>query len=91
MRSFTKSLIAAAAVTTAAGLAPARAADIRLMTGPQGGVWIPLGGQLKDMWEKAIPGLSVQVLPGAGIANVRAIEEAKRISASATPSRRSTR
>ena len=53
------------------------AADLKLMTGPQGGSWIPLGGQLKDMWEKAIPGLSVQVLPGAGIANVRGIEEAK--------------
>ena len=79
MRSFTTSLIAAAAVTAAAGLAPASAsaADMRLMTGPQGGVWIPLGGQLKDMWEKAIPGLSVTSMPGAGIANVRGIEEGK--------------
>ena len=40
-------------------------------------VWIPLGGQLKDMWEKAIPGLAVQVMPGAGIANVRGVEEGK--------------
>ena len=48
-----------------------------MMTGPQGGSWIPLGGQMKDMWEKAIPGLKVQVMPGAGIANVRAIEEGK--------------
>ena len=47
------------------------------MTGPQGGVWVPLGGQLKDLWEKAVPGLSVQSLPGAGIANVRGIEEGK--------------
>ena len=38
---------------------------------------MPLGGQLKDMWEKAIPGLKVQSLPGAGIANVRGIEEGK--------------
>ncbi len=55
----------------------APAADIKLMTGPQGGVWVPLGGQFKDMWEKAVAGLSVQALPGAGIANVRAIEEGK--------------
>lgn len=55
----------------------AQAADLKLMTGPQGGVWIPLGGQLKDMWEKAIPGLNVQALPGAGIANVRGVEEGK--------------
>ena len=58
-----------------AGQAPA--AELKMMTGPQGGSWIPLGGQLKDLWEKAIPGLSMQVLPGAGIANVRGVEEGK--------------
>ena len=57
--------------------APAAAAELKLMTGPQGGVWVPLGGQLKDLWEKAVPGLSVQALPGAGVANVRGIEENK--------------
>jgi len=57
--------------------APATAADMKMMSGPQGGSWIPLGGQLKDMWEKAIPGLQVQVLPGAGIANVRGVDEGK--------------
>ena len=56
---------------------PAWPADLKLMTGPQGGVWVPLGGQLKDMWEKAVPNLSVQALPGAGIANVRGVEEGK--------------
>lgn len=53
------------------------AAEIRIMTGPQGGAWVPLGGQLKDMWEKAIPELKVQALPGAGIANVRGVQEGK--------------
>jgi TRAP transporter TAXI family solute receptor len=53
------------------------AQDLRMMTGPQGGSWIPLGGQLKDIWEKAVPGTSVQVLPGAGIANVRGVEDGK--------------
>ena len=38
---------------------------------------MPLGGQLKDIWEKNIPGLAVQSLPGAGIANVRGVEEGK--------------
>ena len=66
-----------AAATTLLAATGAQAAEIRLMTGPQGGVWVPLGGQLKDMWEKAIPGTSVQALPGAGIANVRGIEESK--------------
>jgi TRAP transporter TAXI family solute receptor len=71
----TKTLLAAVASLTIGGAASAE--TMRLMTGPQGGVWVPLGGQLKDMWEKAIPGLSVQSMPGAGIANVRGIEEGK--------------
>jgi hypothetical protein len=61
----------------AASAAPALANDFRMMTGPQGGIWVPLGGQLKDLWEKAIPGTKIAALPGAGIANVRAIEEDK--------------
>jgi len=56
---------------------PATAVELKMMTGPQGGSWIPLGGQLKDMWEKAIPGLAVQVMPGAGIANARGVDEGK--------------
>lgn len=58
--------------------APAQAQQaLRLMTGPQGGVWVPLGGSLKNMWEKALPGLAVQPLPGAGIANIRGVDEGK--------------
>lgn len=73
-----KTMLPAAVVAAAFALAGAAgAADLRLMTGPQGGSWIPLGGQLKDMWEKAAPGTNVQVFPGAGIANVRAIQEGK--------------
>ncbi|MEO7726981.1 MAG: TAXI family TRAP transporter solute-binding subunit [Burkholderiales bacterium] len=64
----------------AAGLAlswPVAAQQVTLMTGPQGGVWVPLGGQLKSMWEKAIPGLDVTATPGAGIANIRGVDEGK--------------
>ena len=65
------------AIALALAAAPAGAAEIKFMTGPQGGSWVPLGGQLKEMWEKAIPGLQVQALPGAGIANVRGVDEGK--------------
>ncbi|MGE0565974.1 MAG: TAXI family TRAP transporter solute-binding subunit [Pseudolabrys sp.] len=66
------------AVAVSVGLATAApAAEVKFMTGPQGGSWIPIGGQLKDMWEKSISGMQVQVLPGAGIANVRGIQEGK--------------
>lgn len=61
----------------AALVAPAAAQQITMMTGPQGGSWVPLGGALKNMWETAIPGLQIQQQPGAGIANVRGIDEGK--------------
>jgi TRAP transporter TAXI family solute receptor len=67
-----------AVVALAAALAaPAGAQQITFMTGPQGGSWIPLGGALKSMWETAIPGLAIQQTPGAGIANVRGVDEGK--------------
>jgi TRAP transporter TAXI family solute receptor len=70
-------LKAMALVLGALATAPAAAQQVTFMTGPQGGSWIPLGGQLKDLWEKAVPGLTVQQSPGAGIANVRGVEEGK--------------
>lgn len=69
--------IAVAAAFPAAFSTPVSAQQMTLMTGPQGGVWVPLGGQLKSMWEKAIPGLNVTATPGAGIANVRGVDEGK--------------
>jgi uncharacterized protein len=70
-----KTLIAAA--TAALFAAPAAAQQVTFMTGPQGGSWIPLGGALKGMWEKSVPGLSITQTPGAGIANVRGVDEGK--------------
>jgi len=69
-----KTLIAAA---LAAFAAPAAAQQVTFMTGPQGGSWIPLGGALKGMWEKAVPGLNITQTPGAGISNVRGVDEGK--------------
>ncbi len=65
------------ATTVALLAAPAAAQQVTFMTGPQGGSWIPLGGALKGMWEKAVPGLNVTATPGAGIANVRGVDEGK--------------
>jgi TRAP transporter TAXI family solute receptor len=59
-------LVGALALTAAA----AQAQQIRLMTGPQGGVWYPLGGAIANIAGKT--GAKVQVLPGACIANVKA-------------------
>ncbi len=72
---FARAFFAAAAAV--AFIAPAAAQQLTFMTGPQGGSWIPLGGALKGMWEKEIPGLQIQAIPGAGIANVRGVDEGK--------------
>ena len=53
----------------------AQAQQVRLMTGPQGGSWYPLGGAIANIADKA--GVKVQVLPGAGIANVKAVDGGK--------------
>jgi hypothetical protein len=64
--------VAAALACATAGV---QAQQIRLMSGPQGGSWYPLAGAIANMGEKA--GLKVQVLPGAGIANVKAVQAGK--------------
>jgi uncharacterized protein len=53
----------------------AQAQQVKLMTGPQGGSWYPLGGAIANIADKV--GIQVQVLPGAGIANVLAVDGGK--------------
>jgi uncharacterized protein len=77
MKKITKLSLSAIAVTAALASAPVAAQQVTFMTGPQGGVWVPLGGALKGMWEKAVPGLDITITPGAGIANVRGVNEKK--------------
>lgn len=67
----------AAAVVAMVAAGPALAQNLKLMTGPQGGSWYPLGGAIQSIVENAMDGASVQVLPGAGIANVKAVEAGK--------------
>ena len=68
-------LLASAVFVAMSGVVSA--GDLKLVTGPQGGSWYPLGGALKNLIEKQIPGTDVKVGPGAGIANVKAIEAGK--------------
>jgi len=69
--------VIALALPAAGASAQGAPSTLRLMTGPQGGVWVPLGGALKAMFEEQFKGVSVQTLPGAGISNVRGVNEAK--------------
>jgi hypothetical protein len=73
----TASVLAAVTIALSGAAMAQTAGELRMMTGPQGGVWVPLGGQIKDLVEKAIPGMKVTNSPGAGIANIRGIQEGK--------------
>jgi uncharacterized protein len=68
---------AAIAVGAMIGAGAAEAEMLRLMTGPQGGSWYPMGGAIKNIVEEDVSGTTLQVLPGAGIANVKAVEAGK--------------
>lgn len=61
-----------AALLASAGV---QAQQVKMMTGPQGGSWYPLGGAIANIVDKA--GVTIQVLPGAGIANVKAVNLGK--------------
>ena len=51
--------------------------DLKIMTGPMGGAWYPLGGAIADAIQKQIPEVTFSVMPGGGIGNVEALEAGK--------------
>lgn len=54
-----------------------QAAELKMMTGPQGGSWYPLGGAIQNLIQTKVAGTKVQVLPGAGISNVKGVQAGK--------------
>lgn len=73
----TKTLtLAAAALAMTAGVAPAQE-NMVFLTGSQGGTWFPMGAAMKSKIEEAVDGVSIQVRPGASLANVVAIENGR--------------
>jgi uncharacterized protein len=51
--------------------------DLKMMTGPMGGSWYPLGGAIAELIQKNTPGSTVSVAPGGGMANVVGVQEGK--------------
>src|SRR3546814_16156785 len=47
------------------------------MTGPAVGSWYPLGAAIKNMVEQDVSGTTVDIRPGAGLINLRAVSEGK--------------
>ena len=52
-------------------------AELKMMTGPTGGSWIPLGEAIAEAIKKEIPDVTISVTPGGGITNVEALESGK--------------
>jgi len=71
--------VAVAAMIAGLCAAPVQAQDVKLtyFTGPTGGSWIPIAGALKAIWEKGDKRVSIENRPGAGLVNLKAIEEGK--------------
>ncbi|HBM60044.1 MAG TPA: C4-dicarboxylate ABC transporter substrate-binding protein [Citreicella sp.] len=65
---------AMSALILAAGTVGASAADFVMATGQQGGSWYPVGGAIKAIVEREVPGTSITVTPGAGVANVVGVD-----------------
>ncbi len=56
---------------------PASAQQLTYFTGPTGGSWVPISGAITGLFEKAMPGAKIENRPGAGLINLKAIEEGK--------------
>jgi len=67
----------AVGVLLCSSLAFAQKVDLKMMTGPMGGSWYPLGGAIADAVQKEIPGVTLAVGPGGGVANVEGVELGK--------------
>ena len=65
-------ILTAAALVAAAGSANAQ--SLVMTSGSQGGTWFPMAGAIKSVVEEAMPDVSIQVRPGGGLANLKAID-----------------
>ncbi|MGH1357898.1 MAG: TAXI family TRAP transporter solute-binding subunit [Burkholderiaceae bacterium] len=67
------SIMIAAAVVTAAA-APAHAETfVRMVSGPSGGSWYPLGAKIMQVLDEKVEGISTSNTSGGGIGNIKAV------------------
>ena len=67
-----RKILITGAVVAATMAGQASAQQVRIMTGPQGGAWYPLGGAIQSMLSD--DGIRVQVMPGGGVANAQGVQ-----------------
>ncbi|MGC1443129.1 MAG: TAXI family TRAP transporter solute-binding subunit [Burkholderiaceae bacterium] len=68
-------IAAAATLTVATFSAPAVAADqfVRMVSGPSGGSWYPLGAKIMQVLDEEVDGITTSNTSGGGIANILAV------------------
>jgi uncharacterized protein len=65
--------LCAAAMTLAASNASADT-FVRMLGGPTGGSWYPLGAKIMEIFEREIDGVATNISPGGGMGNVRDVD-----------------
>jgi TRAP transporter TAXI family solute receptor len=72
MRLVQKAAIAAVAAILVAPAAQAQT-FVRMVSGPSGGSWYPLGAKIMQVFQEKIEGISTSNQPGGGISNILAV------------------
>ena len=75
-RSFVRNSLGVAIVASCLAGATAHGADtfVRMVSGPSGGSWYPLGAKIVQVFEENIEGISTSNTSGGGISNVLAVQ-----------------
>jgi len=73
MRIKTSIAAAALAVVAASGAVQADDTFVRMVSGPSGGSWYPLGAKIMQVFDEKIDGISTSNTSGGGISNVLAV------------------
>ena len=69
-------MISAAFAAFAVAAAPASADTfVRIVSGPAGGSWYPLGAKMAEVLEKEVAGISTSNGPGGGVGNVKDVNK----------------
>lgn len=67
-----KTMLAAAAAVGVAVAAPAHADEfVRMVSGPSGGSWYPLGAKIMQVFQEEIDGIATSNTSGGGVSNIK--------------------
>ena len=70
----TITILSAAGLLLTAPLANAQT-FVRMVSGPAGGSWYPLGAKIMQVMEKEISGISTSLAPGGGVGNIKDVSD----------------